>query len=242
MKILFLGENRSRLSVECLESLLAAECGEVIVGIGSLTVGAWKCRVVRGLRRHGLRGELACVARRAERVWEALRKGAGRRQGERSLWDVLAEHPGIPHFKIPDINAPGNVARLRALAQDVILVAAFQQILKPAVLDMPRLGCINVHPSLLPRYRGPAPFYWMRRNGERVAGVTVHYMDEGIDTGDIIAQETFEMETEDDRSLRTKSAAISARLLVETARRLAAGESLPRRPQDHAQATYFTLP
>lgn len=242
MKILFLGENRSRLSVDCLESLLNAGCGEVTVGIGGLTFRAWRRRVARGLRRHGLRGELASGARWAKSLLGALwaRLGCGEKQ-ERSLRSVLAEHPAARCFEFQDINAPENVARLRALAPDVILVAALTQILKPVVISVPPLGCINVHPALLPRYRGVAPSYWMLKNRERFAGVTIHYIDEGIDTGDIITQETFEIEDHDDeRSLVARSAAMAARLMVETVRRLAAGESLPRRPQDHSQATYST--
>ena len=203
--------------------------------MGTVPRGNWSQRVARGLRRHGLRGELMYLARRVSRAW--------RRHRERSLHDVLAAHPGTAHFGFQNINAPESVARLRALAPDVIMVAAFMQILKPAVIAVPPLVCINAHPSLLPRYRGPAPLYWARKNRERAIGVTVHYIDECVDTGDIIVQESFAIEAGDNnRSLRAKSAATGARLLVETVRRLAAGETLPRRPQDHTQATYFRLP
>jgi methionyl-tRNA formyltransferase len=231
MRILFLGENSSQLSAECLDALLKAECGEVTVGIGAVAEQAWRRRVINGLRRHGLRRELQSFVRRRLR-WH-----------DRTIKDILAAHPAASRFEVANINSPVNVTRLRTISPDVIFVVAFQQLLKPAVIAVPRLGCINVHPSLLPQYRGPAPYYWAQRNRERVTGVTIHYVDEGIDTGDIITQEAFEIETNDnDRSLRKKSAVIGARLILETARRLAAGETLPRRPQDHAQATYFASP
>jgi methionyl-tRNA formyltransferase len=224
MKILFLGNNRSLLSVKCLETLLATGGAEITVGTGA--PGAWSQRVVRGLRRHGLRGELMFLAQR----WRG-----GRR---RALRDISAAR-----FEFQNINASETVERLRALAPEVIFVAAFMQILKPAVISVPRLGCFNVHPSLLPRYRGPAPLYWALKNHERTTGVTIHYIDGGVDTGDIVTQESFPIEAGDDNErLLAKLAATGARLLAETARRLAAGETLPRQPQDHSQATYFGFP
>jgi methionyl-tRNA formyltransferase len=224
MKLLFLGNDRTRLSVECLEALLAACCGEITVG--ALAPGPWNRRVARGLRCHGLRGELMFLAQR----WRTRR--------ERSLRDLPAAR-----FEFQDINAPETLARLRALAPDLIVAAAYMQILKPPVIALPPLGCLNVHPSLLPRYRGPAPLYWALKNREPATGVTIHYMDDGIDTGDIVVQESFPIGPGDDQwRLRAKLAATGARLLAKTVRRLAAGEALPRQAQDHAQATYFPMP
>jgi methionyl-tRNA formyltransferase len=97
--------------------------------------------------------------------------------------------PGLPVMEVASLNAPETLAALSALMPDVICVACFPFILPPALLSLPPLGCLNLHPSLLPAYRGPAPLFWQFRQGEARTGVTVHFMDEGVDTGDIALQQ-----------------------------------------------------
>ena len=96
---------------------------------------------------------------------------------------------GIPVIQPERLRHPEAMEQLRAWAPDLIVVAAFGQILKPEVLDLPRRGCINVHPSLLPLYRGAAPLNWAIIRGETRTGVTIMQMDEGMDSGDILLQE-----------------------------------------------------
>ena len=104
------------------------------------------------------------------------------------------------------------------------------------------MGIVNVHPSLLPRYRGPNPLYWVLDRGERETGVTVHYVDEGIDTGDIILQETLAIGPGDTEiTLQRRSATLGAELLVRAVT-LIAGGGAPRRAQRHAAATYYPSP
>lgn len=239
MRVLFLGENRSRFSSVCLEALLVSGCGHMTVGIGGWTFQAWWRRVARGLRQRGVWRELIAAAGRAWHQGAAFcGQFNGRGPGMLSLHRLLAEHEGTPHYRVRAVNAPEHLARLRALAPDVIFTAGFTQILGPAVIQLPPLGCINLHPSLLPGYRGLRPLRRVLENREKVTGVSLHYVDSGIDTGDLIAQEIVPIEPGDDeRCLFARCAPVAARLMVTTARRLAEGERLPRRPQGEQVAT-----
>jgi len=135
------------------------------------------------------------------------------------------------------VNEPASVEAIAALEPDVIVVVAYGQILRQPLLDLPRLGCINVHTSLLPKYRGAAPIQWAIANGETETGVTTMYMDAGMDTGDIILQETVAIgDDETAAGLHDRLAFAGAALLKKTLRGLEAGD-LPRIPQNDAAAT-----
>jgi methionyl-tRNA formyltransferase len=127
-------------------------------------------------------------------------------------------------------------------AVDLIVVASFSRILRAPLIGLPRLGAINVHPSLLPRLRGPTPLYWALANGERVTGVNIHHLDAGIDTGDVIAQRELAIRPgETLRSLHARAVALAAALLRETLPRLA-DRTAPRIPQDESLASYYSFP
>jgi methionyl-tRNA formyltransferase len=133
------------------------------------------------------------------------------------------------------------IAQLEELKPDLIVVAAFGQILPPAILGIPPLGCINVHPSLLPKYRGAAPINWAIINGETRTGVTTYYMDEGMDTGPILLVREVEInEDETAQELGERLAEIGGELLVETLRGLKEGTLQPS-PQDEQGASYAPL-
>lgn len=100
----------------------------------------------------------------------------------------LAWEHNIPAFEVIQLKHPDTVATLAALQPDVACVACFSRKIPPVLLALPRYGFLNVHPSLLPAYRGPAPLFWQFRQGEPHTGVTVHWMDEGLDTGDVVLQ------------------------------------------------------
>jgi methionyl-tRNA formyltransferase len=122
------------------------------------------------------------------------------------------------------------MAELRRLQPDLIAVAAFGQILPPAILDLPRFGCVNVHTSLLPKFRGAAPIQWAILNDEPETGVTIMKMDPGLDTGDILTQERTPITAEDNaETLHDRLAAMGARMLVPAIRDLAAGKLTPRK-------------
>ena len=130
------------------------------------------------------------------------------------------------------------INQIRALAPDVIVVMAYGQILPRAVLEIPKIACLNLHASLLPRWRGAAPIQAAIAAGDREAGMTVMYMDEGLDTGDILLQRKIDISpSETGATLHDRLAQIAPEALLESLRLLAAGNA-PRIPQDQALATY----
>ncbi len=150
---------------------------------------------------------------------------------------IAAEEAGIPVFQPERIRKTG-VEDLRNLKPDLCVTAAFGQILSQEILDIPPLGNINVHASLLPKHRGAAPVAYAIMNGDRKAGVTTMFMDAGIDTGDMLLQESTEIgESETCGELTERLSRIGAELLIRTVRQLEAG-TLVRYPQNHAEMTY----
>ena len=156
----------------------------------------------------------------------------------RSVRD-LAERHGIPVIAPPDPNAPEVVARIRALEPDFLFSAMFRRLLKAELLEIPRLGALNLHPSLLPKFRGRSPINWVLVKGERETGVTLHYMVEKADRGDIVAQRRIPIDEEDTALTLHRKAAEAARgLMRETYPLLASGRA-PRIVQDSDQASYY---
>ena len=125
----------------------------------------------------------------------------------------------IPVTSPENINTPEFVEQLCAWMPDLVVVLAYGQILKPEVLDVARLGCVNVHTSLLPKYRGAAPIQWAIVNGDSETGVTIMHMDKGMDTGDIILQRTVWIGAEETAGeLHDHLAVVGAELLCEAVR------------------------
>ncbi|HWQ93521.1 MAG TPA: methionyl-tRNA formyltransferase, partial [Clostridia bacterium] len=150
----------------------------------------------------------------------------------------LALGAGLPVLQPERARNEAFIAQLAELAPDLIAVAAFGQILPQRILDLPRFGCLNVHTSLLPRYRGAAPIQWAILNDDPETGVTIMKMDAGLDTGDILAQQRTAIEPEDNsQTLHDRLAAMGARLLVETIRAMARG-SIRSQPQPAEGVVY----
>src|SRR5208282_2488211 len=127
--------------------------------------------------------------------------------------------------------------QLAAIRPDAIIVVGYGRIIPQWMIDLPRLGNLNLHASLLPKYRGAAPIQWAIANGESVTGVTTMRIDAGLDTGDILMQREVSIAAEDtSETLGPRLASIGANLMVETLRGLQVGTLSPR-PQDHAHAT-----
>lgn len=151
----------------------------------------------------------------------------------------VAASNGIPVFAPEDINHPLWVQKIEALAPDMIFSFYYRNIIKKPILDIPKNGCLNLHGSLLPKYRGRCPINWVLANGETQTGVTLHYMTPKPDDGDIVAQKTIAIEENDTALLLHKKAAnASQAMLDEVLPQIKAG-SAKRTRQDHAQATYF---
>ena len=150
----------------------------------------------------------------------------------------LALERGLPVFQPLRIKHPEAIAQVEALAPDVIVVVGYGQIIPHAVFGRPRLGSVNVHASLLPKYRGAAPIQWAIANGETVTGVTLMQIDEGLDTGDLLAAREVPIGPDETApELGERLAHLGAGLLVETLPALEAGH-ITARPQDPALATY----
>lgn len=137
-----------------------------------------------------------------------------------------------------DVNDPESVEQIAAAEPDLVVVVAFGQILKPALLAMPPHGCINLHTSLLPAYRGAAPIQWAIARGETETGVTTMFMSAGLDEGDILAQTTVAIGADETAGdLHDRLAVVGAGLLVHTVAAVQDGSAVAR-AQDHAAATY----
>ncbi len=149
-----------------------------------------------------------------------------------------AEELGVEIYTPERVNAPESIAHIAGWAPDVGIVMAYGQILRPALLELPRLGFLNIHTSLLPRYRGAAPIQRSIANGDSVTGVTVMQMDPGMDTGDMLAMERVAIgESETAGTLHDKLAVAGARVLEEVLCALAAG-GVARTPQPACGITY----
>ena len=166
-------------------------------------------------------------------------KPAGRKLELRaSAIKQLAAERGMPVLQPVKMRAPEAVAEIVALRADVIVVMAYGQILPKAVLDAARLACLNLHASLLPRWRGAAPIQAAIEAGDAASGVTVMYMAEGLDTGDILLmRETPITDTDTGGSLHDRLGLIAAEALAEALPLVAAGTA-PRFPQDETRANY----
>ena len=146
---------------------------------------------------------------------------------------VCALRHGIPVFQPVKIKEPEAVAELEKYQADLFVVAAFGQLLSEEILNMPEYGCINIHASLLPAYRGAAPIQWAVLNGEKESGVTIMQMDKGLDTGDMLLKRSVELspkETGD--SLHDKLMRLGAELIVEALPKLEKGELVPEKQKD----------
>ena len=153
----------------------------------------------------------------------------------------LALENGLPVFQPVKMRDGTALAQIKALEPDILVVVAYGRILPDDILAVPKYGAINVHGSLLPKYRGAAPIQWAVLNGDKITGVTTMYLASEMDTGDIIytaETEIGEYETSGELFDRLKD--MGAELLVKTLRDIDAGTA-PRAPQDHSKASYVTM-
>ena len=151
---------------------------------------------------------------------------------------ILAQKFGLPIFQPEKVKDPSFLETFYQLKPDMVVVVAFGQILPKVIIDYPPLQCLNIHPSLLPKYRGAAPLNWQIIRGETKTGVTIMLMDEGMDSGDILTQEETQLgTTETYGELHDRLAQLGATLLIKTIEQLAAGTA-QRQPQDASGVTF----
>ena len=153
----------------------------------------------------------------------------------------LAEQHHIPVLQPEKVRTKDVIQTLQELAPDLIVVIAYGQILPESILRIPTRGCINVHASLLPKYRGAAPIHWAIIRGETETGITTMFMDKGMDTGDMLLQRRIPIQEDDTAGvLHDRLAELGAETLLETLQRMEAGD-LQRIPQNHDAATYAPM-
>jgi len=185
------------------------------------------CAGIEALLRNGF--DIQAVFTYADRADETI--------WFRSVAELAARH-GIPVFAPDDINHPLWVEKIAALQPDFLFSFYYRDLISPAILDIPRIGCFNLHGSLLPEYRGRAPINWVLINGERETGVTLHYMTPRADDGDIVCQQSVAIaDTDTAVSLNEKLVAAAGTMLDQCLPELKAGTA-PRVAQAHAEATY----
>ena len=151
---------------------------------------------------------------------------------------VFATEHGIPVYQPTTLRSDESLELIKSLSPDLIVVVAYGKILPPAILELPPHGCINVHGSLLPKYRGAAPMQRAIIDGEKVTGVTTMYMAEGLDTGDMLLKAEFPIAPDANfETVHDGLASLGAELLIKTVEAIKAGTAV-RIPQDHALATH----
>ena len=167
-------------------------------------------------------------------------KGRGKEMQATPVKTCALEHQ-IPVFQPVKVKEPEAVETLRSYEADIFVVVAFGQILSEEILQMPKYGCVNIHASLLPKYRGAGPIQWAIINGEKETGITIQQMDKGVDTGDILFQSVVPIDAkETGESLFEKLAKAGAALIVEALPKIEAGEVTPRK-QDESQASHAKM-
>jgi len=197
-----------------------------IVFIGSGEIG------VPTLQKLSQAHSIAAVFTRPDRP-----AGRGKRLRATPIKEA-AQKLGLELHQPESVNSPESLRLIRELKPEVIVVAAYGEILSKDLLQIPRRGAINLHASLLPKYRGAAPINWALIRGERETGITAFLMDEGMDTGAILVQRRVPIEDDDTAgSLQAKLAEVGAEAMRETLEGLEK-ETLRPQPQDHSQATY----
>lgn len=145
----------------------------------------------------------------------------------RTIVQIAAEH-SIPLLEVTSLRDPATLAAFAVYEPDVICVACFSQRIPPEILRLPRLGCLNIHPSLLPLNRGPDPLFWTFRYGEASTGVTIHQMDDGLDTGPILLQKHLDVpESISETALEHQCATIGGELLIRAIHELDSGSANP---------------
>jgi methionyl-tRNA formyltransferase len=167
-------------------------------------------------------------------------KGRGRKVIAPPVKDVALQK-GICVLQPEKVKEGSFYEKLKGLEADLFVVAAYGQILPKTILDLPKYGAMNIHASLLPKYRGSSPIAWAILNGEKKTGITTMLMDEGMDTGDILLQSEIPIhEDETTEMLQDRLASLGAQLLSETLEKMKKGEIHPT-PQDHSKATYAPM-
>jgi len=205
-----------------------------------------KSRIKRHLQRVGWRfGWLLFYQRIVQALGYALSLVIpGLRKRLLPAWKIAGER-NIPLYRCDNINDAATIEFIRSFEPDLLVSAYFSQILEPGVIQVPRLGVLNVHPGWLPSYRGAMAYFWVLHNRSDRGGVTVHWIDEGVDTGQILARRSFPIRANaTQETVLTLTAVIGARLLKRIIRRLQNGQPAAIQPADPGDSheSYYPMP
>ena len=186
---------------------------------------------------------LVASGHQVEGVFTQPDKPVGRKQELRpTAVKAAADKIGLPVYQPARIRNPENLEILKRLDPEVIVVVAYGQLIPQSILELPEYGCLNVHASLLPAYRGAAPIQWAVLNGEKTSGVTIMQMDAGLDTGDMLSQTEITLDPQETGgSLFERLSRAGAGLLVETLPKLQAGELHPRKQPKESTTAYARM-
>ena len=177
----------------------------------------------------------------ASAAWGLARRVVGARLRRQSIERVCEAHE-VAYAHVPDVNAPEFLDRLRALKTDLIVSVSCPQLFKQPLIELPERGCLNVHGAILPKYRGVMPSFWMLAHGEKQAGVSIFFVNDDIDAGELCGQRVFPIEPHEslDGFLR-RSKEIAAELVLEVLEAVENG-TVPRTPLDLTQGSYYSWP
>ena len=201
----------------------------IFMGTPDFSVGALEALAEAGY-------EIAAVVTQPDKP-----KGRGKEQKMPPVKEA-ALRLGLPVYQPAKVREPEFIETVRKIAPDVIVVSAFGQIIPQALLEIPKYGCINIHASLLPKYRGAAPIQWAVIDGEPVSGVTIMQMDAGLDTGDMLARTEVALDAgETGGSLFEKLSRAGAELLKETLPKLETGELTPEKQPEESPTPYARM-
>lgn len=168
-----------------------------------------------------------------------LKEKYSKKISDSASFDKIAKKYSIPLYKINNINEPENISLIKKLKPDIILAIGWSQLLSENLLKIPEKGCVGMHPALLPKNRGRAAIPWQIINGEKTSGVSLFYLDKGVDSGDIIAQKEFELKPDETaQTFYNKMIAADIELIRENLKSLKKGTA-PRKKQDENKATYL---
>ena len=176
-------------------------------------------------------GDVVCVV--------TLDPSLKERHSDYAAFDGICNKKNVPLLKIRDINAPSSFELIKNIGPDIIFVFGWSQMVKRPLLDLPRMGIIGFHPTILPENRGRHPITWALINGQDKTGATFFFMDEKVDSGDIIAQQSIAVDFEDDASTLMKKVNDVSRKLIHDFMPKLINKTIERIPQDNSKATYL---
>lgn len=226
---LFAGSTLQELVKKRKEEIVAFVVSKSIIYKKSLPVSIFTI-----IKKSGLRFFIS------QSIEELLPRVKPPREG--ILLDRLARIYSIPQYFCKDVNTPYWIQLIKDLEPTLIISCQFNQIIKRPIIEIPVKGCINVHKSLLPAYRGMAPIFWALANGEEEIGITIHYVEEKFDTGDIIGQSRIPVDVSDTiHSLTEKCWREGSKLLLDCVEKIERDEVVPL-PQDERLSSYYSWP